>query len=50
MTAAFSPKWTSGKVSGALEFDGKDDYVKIPDSASLDITEAITIEVWIKEK
>ncbi len=44
------PTWETGKVGGALEFDGVDDYVKIPDSASLDITGAITIEFWVKEK
>ena len=44
------PTWETGKVGGALEFDGVDDYVKIPDSSSLDIAEVITIEVWIKEK
>ena len=31
----------------ASYFDGVDDYVKIPTSESLDITDAITIEVWI---
>lgn len=32
----------------ALQFDGLDDYVEVPDSDSLDITEEITIETWIK--
>lgn len=30
----------------ALEFDGVDDYVSVPDNASLDFTE-FTIEMWI---
>ena len=34
--------WAAG---GALEFDGVDDYVSVPDDASLDITEDITISV-----
>jgi len=32
----------------ALRFDGVDDYVEVPDSESLNITDAITIEAWIK--
>ena len=32
----------------AISFDGVDDYVDCGNSASLDITDAITIEVWIK--
>ena len=31
----------------ALDFDGVDDYVEIPDESSLDITECVTIEAWI---
>jgi len=31
-----------------LTFDGDSDYVEVPDSASLDITGAITVEAWIK--
>ena len=29
------PKWVQGRFVRALEFDGKDDYVKISSSASL---------------
>jgi hypothetical protein len=44
----------SGQINGADEFvgtqDGPDgDRIKIDDSASLDITDAITIEAWIKD-
>jgi len=42
------PKWTQGKIGGALSFDGVDDYVEVPHSASLEITDAITIEAWVK--
>lgn len=40
--------WTTGKVNGALDFDGTDDYVEVLDSANLRITDEITIEAWIK--
>ena len=43
--------WTGVKNrwgSGALMFDGVDDVVEIPDSSVLDITNAITIEAWVK--
>ncbi len=42
--------WVSGSPDGstALSFDGVNDYVEVPDSSSLDITDAITIEAWIK--
>ena len=40
--------WTEGVRGYALEFDGKDDYVQVPDSDSLDISEEITIASWIK--
>ena len=35
-------------VNWALDFDGANDYVLVPDSESLDITEAISIELWVK--
>lgn len=37
----------SGKRK-VLTFDGAYDYIRIPDSSSLDITGDLTIEVWIK--
>jgi len=42
------PQWIDGKFGKALSFDGMDDYVKVPDSASLDITDEIAIAAWIK--
>jgi len=42
--------WRSGSscVSGnCLQFDGVDDYVNCGSDASLDITDAITVEAWI---
>ncbi|MCK5413091.1 MAG: DUF2341 domain-containing protein, partial [Candidatus Pacebacteria bacterium] len=37
----------AGKVNGSLDFDGMDDYVDAGNDASLDITDAITIEMWV---
>jgi hypothetical protein len=38
----------STKFGNALTFDGDDDYVEVPDDSSLDITDAITIAIWVK--
>jgi hypothetical protein len=35
-------------ADGALKFDGLDDYVEVPDDASLDIIDALTVGVWVK--
>jgi len=43
----YGATWTDGKFGKALSFDGVDDYVEIPDSESLDITDAITVMVWV---
>jgi len=37
-----------GKFSNAGDFDGTDDYLEIPISSSLNITDGITLEAWIK--
>jgi hypothetical protein len=41
-------EWTNGTVGGALEFDGTDDYVSVPNSSSLQLTSALTMAGWIK--
>ncbi|HAM39375.1 MAG TPA: hypothetical protein DCP53_08305, partial [Elusimicrobia bacterium] len=47
-----SASWeTNGKIgASALKFDGVDDYVTIMDNNSLDITDAITLEAWVKSE
>jgi len=37
-----------GVVGGALRFDGVNDIVDVPDSASLNIINAITVEAWVR--
>ena len=41
--------WVDGKYGKALDFDGSDDYVNCGSSNSLNTTEAITIEAWVKK-
>ena len=43
----YGATWVEGKFGKALQFDGVDDYVEVPDSASLDITDEITVTAWI---
>jgi len=40
--------WTEGKIGGALQFDGKDDFVSIPKEGDFDITNNVTVSAWIK--
>ncbi len=40
-------KAVNGKVSNALSFDGINDYVEIPNAASLGPIEELSIEAWI---
>ena len=40
--------WTQGKFGKALSFDGVDDYVDCGNDESLNITDEITIEAWVK--
>jgi len=42
------PEWVAGQLSGALDFDGNGDFVEIPHSFSLSITDEITITAWTK--
>ncbi|MDQ1317759.1 MAG: large repetitive protein, partial [Candidatus Poribacteria bacterium] len=42
-----NPKWVDGKFGKALSFNAGDS-VEIPGSDSLDITKAITMEMWVK--
>lgn len=43
------PTWVDGKIGGALEFDGTDDYVEVsaPSGKSLD-PDYITMIMWVK--
>lgn len=44
-----SPIWTgNGKIGGAYNFDGIDDYISVDSNASLETMTDITISAWIK--
>jgi hypothetical protein len=43
-----SPQWVAGRIDSALHFDGVDDGVDCPNSASLDVTGPITLAAWVK--
>lgn len=38
----------TGQIGNALQFDGIDDYVSVPDMDSLELTTAFTFAAWIK--
>ncbi len=40
--------WVDGKFGKALSFDGVDDYVDCGNDASLNPSDEITIEIWVK--
>ncbi len=42
------PIWVTGIINGALDFNGVEDYVSVPDDSSLDISGAITVSAWVK--
>lgn len=42
------PQRVDGKFGSALAFDGKDDYVNVPHSPTLQITDTVSISVWVK--
>jgi len=43
----YGATWVNGVIGKALSFDGVDDYVKVPNSASLNISGPITILAWV---
>ncbi|MCA9402288.1 MAG: DUF2341 domain-containing protein [Candidatus Omnitrophica bacterium] len=38
----------TGQINGALELDGNDDYIGVADSGTLDITDDLSLSVWIR--
>jgi len=47
-TLTNAPTWTTGKVGGAIQLNGWDQGVQVPDSPTLNITgQALTLASWI---
>ncbi len=42
-----STTWGTGRFGGALSFNGTSSWVTVPDSASLDLTNRLTLEAWV---
>jgi len=43
-----SPQWVNGKIGYGLQFNGQNNYVRVADNSSLDITSEISLEAWVK--
>lgn len=43
-----APQWVAGNFDGAIYFQGVNQYIQVPGSDSLDITNNITIWCWLK--
>ena len=43
-------EWIDGKFGSALDFNGQDSFVRVPDSDTIDLGDQITIEVWLKSR
>ncbi len=46
-TISGATRSTSGRFGSALSFDGVNDWVTVPDAASLDLTTNMTLEAWV---
>jgi len=45
---SYKSKWVPGKVAGAMQFNGVDDFVDVGNGTSLNAPTEITIEAWVK--
>ncbi|HEX4983254.1 MAG TPA: LamG-like jellyroll fold domain-containing protein, partial [Ilumatobacteraceae bacterium] len=43
-----NPTWVTGKIGGAIRFDGSGDYATVASNPSLDIRNQITMAAWVK--
>ena len=46
-TISGATRSTTGRFGSALSFDGVNDWVTVADAASLDLTNAMTLEAWV---
>ena len=47
-TLANGPQWTNGILGSALQFDGFNDYVGIPDTPALRLVNPFTVSLWFR--
>jgi hypothetical protein len=47
-TISGAARTAAGRHGAALSFDGVNDWVTVPDSASLDLTSGMTLSAWVK--
>ncbi len=43
-------KWVDGRVGKALDFNGQDSLVEVPNAPALSLTKAVSIEAWVKHR
>src|SRR3989344_1315771 len=48
LTTMDNSDWVTGKVGGALDFDGSSDFVDVGNNASLVTANAFTVSAWVK--
>ena len=41
-------RWAVGRCGFGFSFDGKDDYIRVSDADSLDVSDTYTIALWVK--
>ena len=41
------PQWVAGKIGGALQFNGVDDFVDVPHNENLTVDNEVTVMAWI---
>ncbi|MGH7293152.1 MAG: LamG domain-containing protein, partial [Myxococcota bacterium] len=42
------PSWTTGKLAGALQYNGTTDYVSVADHGAFHVTSTMTITGWVR--
>jgi hypothetical protein len=43
-----TPTRVAGVIGDAQQFDGSNDFIRVADDASLDLTSALTVSLWVK--
>lgn len=46
-TLTNGPNWGTGQLDGALDFDGSNDYINVPHSADLSLTNVMSFTAWV---